>query len=103
MRPNSVYTYIGSAISFLYPTNAVVIRKTEQRLRDGIRLYRKGGRQKTSAEQTLKQQIALKITRRENYPCRFELYKFIIAIRDNLIRQRKEAYVCKSLFEERRF
>ena len=40
---------------------------------------------------------------RENYPCRFELYKFIIAIRDNLIRQRKEAYVCKSLFEERRF
>ena len=40
---------------------------------------------------------------RENYRCRFELYKFIIAIRDNLIRQRKEAYVCKSLFEERRF
>ena len=60
---NSVYTYIGRAISFLYPANAVVIRKTEQRLRDGIRLYRKGGRQKTSAEQTLKQQIALKITR----------------------------------------
>ena len=62
---NSVYTGIsGSAIIAFVVTvkNSVVIRKTEQRLRDGIILYRKGGR-KMFAEQTLKRQLALKITR----------------------------------------
>ena len=67
---NYVYTGIGSAIAFLYRQCGVEI---PEKLKDSISLYYKGSKRRG---ETLKQQIALKITEGKR-PMSFEVYKFV--------------------------